>query len=145
MFGFKKAKPCSVTTVIGQDTLVSGGMCYHQGMHIDGKVNGNVFPNEMSKSSLSIGENGVVDGNVYAETLMTNGTITGDLYASHTVQLGSSAKIIGNVYYHKLEMAMGAEVIGNLVKVTKAAWDAMSVKNSAELDKAPAIEDLNNE
>jgi cytoskeletal protein CcmA (bactofilin family) len=114
-------------------------------MHIDGKVNGNVFPNEMSKSSLSIGENGVVDGNVYAETLMTNGTITGDLYASHAVQLGSSAKITGNVYYHKLEMAMGAEVIGNLVKVTKAAWDAMSVKNSAELDKAPAIEDLNNE
>ena len=126
MFGFKKSKPCSITTVIGQDTLVSGGICYHQGLHIDG-------------------EQGFIDGNVYAETLMTNGAITGDLYASHTVQLGSSAKITGNVYYHKLEMAMGAEVIGNLVKVTKAAWDAMSVKNSAELVKAPAIEDLNNE
>ena len=145
MFGFKKAKPCSVTTVIGQDTVISGGICYNQGMHVDGKVEGNVFPSEMSKSSVSIGEHGVVDGNVYAETLMTNGEITGDLYASKTAQLGASAKVTGNVYYHKLEMAMGAEVIGNLVKVTKAAWDAMSVKNGAELDQVAANEEFNNE
>ena len=108
--------------------MISGGICYNQGMHVDGKVEGNVFPSEMSKSSVSIGQHGVVDGNVYAETLMTNGEITGDLYASKTAQLGASAKVTGNVYYHKLEMAMGAEVVGSLRKLTDAEVSAMVSK-----------------
>jgi cytoskeletal protein CcmA (bactofilin family) len=47
--------------------------------------------------------------------VVVNGTVIGDVHASGHVELASEARIHGNVYYALIEMAMGAEVNGNLV------------------------------
>jgi cytoskeletal protein CcmA (bactofilin family) len=41
--------------------------------------------------------------------------VIGDVYGTSRVELAPNAKVTGTVYYHLLEMAMGAEVNGRLV------------------------------
>jgi cytoskeletal protein CcmA (bactofilin family) len=44
-----------------------------------------------------------------------NGQIDGDVYSSEHVELAPRARIIGDVYYHLIEMSMGATLNGNLI------------------------------
>jgi cytoskeletal protein CcmA (bactofilin family) len=47
--------------------------------------------------------------------IILNGTVNGDVTVSGRIELGASAKVVGNVYYHLIEMAAGAEVNGQLI------------------------------
>ena len=64
---------------------------------------------------LTVSEKGVIEGDVRVPNLVLNGAVQGDVYVSDRVELASHAKVTGNVYYNLIEMAMGAEVNGNLV------------------------------
>jgi cytoskeletal protein CcmA (bactofilin family) len=44
-----------------------------------------------------------------------NGIVRGDVYAYQRIELGPTARVIGNVYYNLIEMAIGAEINGKLV------------------------------
>jgi cytoskeletal protein CcmA (bactofilin family) len=52
--------------------------------------------------------------------VVLKGTVRGDLTASERVELGPTARVIGNVYYNLIEMAIGAEINGKLVHGTDA-------------------------
>ena len=62
-----------------------------------------------------VSEDGRIEGDVRVPNLVLNGAVEGDVYASQRVELASHAKVTGNLYYNLIEMAMGAEVNGNLV------------------------------
>ncbi len=47
--------------------------------------------------------------------IVLNGIVRGDVYANKRVELGPTARVIGNVYYNLIEMAIGAEINGKLV------------------------------
>ena len=64
---------------------------------------------------LTVSEKGRIEGDVRVPNLILNGAVQGDVYASERVELASHARVTGNVYYNLIEMAMGAEVNGNLV------------------------------
>ena len=68
-----------------------------------------------SASTITVSEQGQVEGDVRVDSLILNGTIIGDVYANERVELASEARVTGTVYYRLLEMAMGAEVNGQLV------------------------------
>ena len=47
--------------------------------------------------------------------VLLEGTVKGDVFANKRVMLGPTARVIGNVYYNLIEMAIGAEINGKLV------------------------------
>lgn len=49
-------------------------------------------------------------------TVILNGTVSGDVRSAERIELASRAKVDGDVYYHLIEMAMGAQVNGSLVQ-----------------------------
>lgn len=123
MFSKAKKTTCSrIDTVIGEKTCFKGDVHFSGGLHIDGKVEGDVVAEPGSDAVLTISELGSIEGDVRVPNLQLNGTVTGDVHASERVELASHAKVTGNVFYHLIEMAMGAEVNGNLVH--KATGDA---------------------
>jgi cytoskeletal protein CcmA (bactofilin family) len=111
----RKFKPPKVSTVIGQGTRVSGDLTFSGGLHLDGSVTGNVSGETGGEATLTISEQGRVEGDVRVDNLILNGTIVGDVHVRQRVELASKAKVTGTVHYHLLEMAMGAEVNGQLV------------------------------
>ncbi len=111
----KRNKTPKVSTVIGIDTEITGDINFKGGMHIDGKVIGNISGEEGSLSAITVSDQGVIEGDIKVDSIILNGTVIGDVYGEERVELASEARVTGTVYYHLLEMAMGAEVNGQLV------------------------------
>lgn len=116
----KRFKAPKVSTVIGQGTEIKGDLMFEGGLHLDGKIVGNVVGAEDSSSTITVSEHGVVEGDVRVECLILNGSVIGDVYANERVELAAAARVTGTVYYRLLEMAMGAEVNGKLVHSEEA-------------------------
>jgi cytoskeletal protein CcmA (bactofilin family) len=119
MFKKNKAKTKSVRidTLIGQNTHIQGDLNFEGGLRIDGNIIGSVNAKTDSNSVLTLSELGTIEGDIHVPNLVINGTIIGDVYVSQLVELAPKAKIQGNVYYNMLEMMMGAEVNGQLIRV----------------------------
>lgn len=115
MFGKKQHRHTVVETLVGSNSKVHGDIYFRGGCHIDGTVNGSVTADPDSESALSISDIGSVDGGVTVPYVILNGVVRGDVYASQRVELGATARVIGNVYYNLIEMAIGAEINGKLV------------------------------
>lgn len=111
----KRFKAPKVSTVIGRDTRISGDVEFQGGLHLDGRIDGNVIGIEGEPSSITLSEQGCIEGDVRVDVLILNGTVVGDVYANERVELAPQARVTGTVYYRLLEMAMGAEVNGQLV------------------------------
>ncbi|MFO7603696.1 MAG: polymer-forming cytoskeletal protein [Gammaproteobacteria bacterium] len=118
MWGNKK-KPrqtAQIDSLIGQNTEIHGDVIFSGGLHVDGKVKGNVVASGNEQESvLTLSERGTIEGEVKVPNVVINGTIIGDVHALTHVELAAQARVHGNVYYSLIEMAMGAEVNGNLV------------------------------
>ena len=116
MFGKGKTSSGSrIETVIGPKTVLEGDISFSGGLHIDGKVKGNINAESGSKAVLTVSERGCIEGDVRVPNLVLNGAVQGNVFASERVELASHAKVAGNLYYSLIEMVMGAEVNGNLV------------------------------
>jgi len=115
MFGRgKKTVAGKIDTLIGQHTEISGDLCFSGGLHIDGAVKGNVIAGDQD-AVLMLSEHGRIEGDVRVSNVVLNGAVTGDVHAADRVELAAKARVKGNVYYNLIEMAIGAEVNGNLV------------------------------
>jgi cytoskeletal protein CcmA (bactofilin family) len=115
----KLKPPAKVDTIIGQNTEISGDIKFRGGLHIDGKVKGNVIADDTSESMLILSQEGSIEGEVRVPNVFLNGQVTGNVHANDHVELLSHARIEGNVYYSLLEMEMGAAINGNLVHQAK--------------------------
>ena len=121
MFGKKNRDSAVVRTLVGGDTRVHGDIEFTGGFHVDGYVKGNVEAVNEGPATLSISEDGCVEGSVVVPNLILNGTVKGDVRVTERVELGPRARVIGNVQYKLIEMAIGAEVNGKLIHEMDAA------------------------
>jgi cytoskeletal protein CcmA (bactofilin family) len=141
----RKKRQGTIATLVGADTRVQGDIEFTGGLHIDGHIKGNVAAGAGEASLLSISERGFVEGTVTAAQVLLNGTVRGDVYASERVELGPRAKVIGNVKYKLIEMAMGAEVNGQLIRENDddGAGTASETARQAPETQPETVEDAN--
>lgn len=111
----KPKQTAEIDSLIGQNTEIHGDVIFSGGLHVDGSVKGSVIAEKGEDSLLTLSERGTIEGEVKVPNIVVNGTVIGDVHASGHVELAPAARIHGNVYYALIEMAMGAEVNGNLV------------------------------
>jgi cytoskeletal protein CcmA (bactofilin family) len=117
MFTRDSAQP-RIDTLIGKAARLQGNIDYAGGMHLDGHIAGNVRSDAARESSLSVSESGSIEGNVEVPNVMLLGTVKGDIRARERLVLGATAKIEGDVYYGIIEMTVGAQIIGKLVRLS---------------------------
>ena len=115
MFNRKQRRHTVIDTLVGANSKIKGDLHFDGGCHVDGTVNGNITADPDTESALSISEVGNVDGGVTVPYVVLNGIVKGDVFANRRVELGATARVIGNVYYNLIQMAEGAEINGKLV------------------------------
>jgi len=137
MFGKKKAfNSARIDTLIGQGTVINGDLIFSGGLHVDGKIIGNVMAEEGSDAMLILSEFGYIEGEVKVPNMVLNGEIVGDVFGSVRVELAPKSRINGSVYYNLIEMAIGAEVNGGLVhESTKSMTPKQLEDKSNGVDK----------
>jgi cytoskeletal protein CcmA (bactofilin family) len=116
-----------IDTLIGKNSRLDGDLRYKGGLHVDGEIRGNVHAEEGSDSMLSLSQHGSIRGEVKVPVLVINGTVEGDVHADKRLELGPEARITGDVYYHLVQIAVGATVNGKLVH--KPAGPTLAVSN----------------
>ena len=132
----KPKQTAQIDSLIGQNTEINGDVIFSGGLHVDGKIKGNVISAEGDDSVLTLSERGTIEGEVKVPNVVVNGTVIGDVHALTHVELATQARVHGNVYYSLIEMAMGAEVNGNLVHTTDKSVVKMQTKESTGTDNS---------
>lgn len=116
MFSKKKQpKSGGVESLVGANSKIKGDLNFDGYAHIDGTVEGDVTADVDSNSALTVSDQGNIEGGVTVPYVELLGIVRGDVYANQRVKLGPTARVIGNVYYNLIEMAIGAEINGKLV------------------------------
>ena len=115
MFSKKKTENASIVTLIGASTTVTGDMDFRGGLHLEGRIVGDVRGEPGSAATLTISKEGIIEGSVNVDTLVLDGTVRGDVTGRERVELGTTATVEGNVSYKVLQMQAGARVDGRLI------------------------------
>jgi cytoskeletal protein CcmA (bactofilin family) len=121
MFKRREKTATRIDTLIGRTASVLGDIEFAGGLHVDGRITGNVLMAAGATASLSVSEHGVIEGSVEATQVVVNGTVNGDIRAAERVILGARARVRGDVSYGVIELAMGAEISGKLMPAGAAA------------------------
>ena len=111
---------------VGRNVNVSGKLILHEPVRIEGRFKGEVRSVEL----VVIGEDGLVEGKVFAPRLLVMGELRGDVVGCERVVLGPRAKFFGNIETRDLTVAEGAYLDGN-VSMTRGSV----VKTAASNDR----------
>lgn len=110
---------------LGADTSVTGKLSFTAPTRIDGQLKGEVRASEL----LLIGAQGSVEGTVHAKALILEGAVRGDILGTEWVEVHASARLIGSVAAHRIEVHKGARVQAHM-KITPPPPTAESAKNA---------------
>lgn len=114
------SKAARIDTLIARSVRVNGDVEFTGGLHLDGQVMGGVRADPQTAASLSISDTGSIEGPVQVTDLVLHGSVRGDIVARGRVVLGASARVEGNLYYGVIEMTLGAQITGKLVRLEPA-------------------------
>jgi cytoskeletal protein CcmA (bactofilin family) len=124
MFKPKPNKKAEIDTLIGPKTRINGDVEFVGGFHLDGYINGNVKSEVGSGATLSVSEQGCIEGSVIVTNIVLNGIVKGDIEAGDRVEMGPKARVLGSVHYTTIETAVGAQINGKLIHRTKAGAES---------------------
>lgn len=122
MFGAKKGSTpqSSIDSLIGVGTRIDGNVVFSGGLRVDGEVRGNISCENGQEGTLVISEKASVEGEVTVCHVVINGTVIGPVCAGESLELLPSARVTGDVEYHRIEMQQGAVIQGRLVHQVSA-------------------------
>jgi cytoskeletal protein CcmA (bactofilin family) len=102
-------------SIIASDMKLVGNVTSEGEIQIDGNVEGDV-----QCGSLTVGDTGLIKGNVKADSALVRGRITGEI-AARSVSLTKTAHVQGNVVHESLMIEPGAYVDGHCRRQDKSA------------------------
>jgi cytoskeletal protein CcmA (bactofilin family) len=78
-------------------------------LRVDAYLAGTIHSDD---GKLILNAGGTVDGDVFVRVAVINGTVRGDIHGTQLVELGSSARVIGNIQTGQLLIQPGATFQG---------------------------------
>jgi cytoskeletal protein CcmA (bactofilin family) len=119
---------------ISSGIRINGEISGNDDLYIDGQAQGQFhFP----QSKVTVGPNGKVQANIEAREIVIEGSVTGDLKASASVQLGGSSRVQGSLTTPRIAIDDGARLRGK-VEMTRAT-DLKQQTDIAPLSPAAAL------
>ncbi len=95
---------------VGHGTVLSGDTNFQAMLRVDGQLVGTVTSDT---GTLLVGSNGQVDANIAVAAAVINGVVNGDIIATEKVQLGRTARIVGNIQTPRIVIEDGAVFEGS--------------------------------
>jgi cytoskeletal protein CcmA (bactofilin family) len=93
-----------IKAYLGEDTVFSGTLTFNGAVRIDGKMDGQINTDD----TLIVGENGVLEANINAGTVICRGKIKGTINASKRIEIHTNSEVVGNISAPALLVENGA-------------------------------------
>ncbi len=126
---------CHETSLIARGTVVRGDLRFSGALHLDGRIEGTVL-GEGDDAMFTLSEHGQVHGEIHVPQAVINGHVTGDVHVGVRLELAPQARIDGDLRYHTLEMAAGAQVNGRISRQAAEAKLELPSPDADGLDEA---------
>lgn len=92
-------------TVFCPGPELSGELSFRDMLRVNGHIAGTVYS---ERGTLIVDDRARVDANIEVAVAVINGTINGDIVANQRVEIGSRAKIYGNIWTRSIAIKDGA-------------------------------------
>jgi cytoskeletal protein CcmA (bactofilin family) len=120
-------------TVIGKDDLIEGTFTIKNALRVEGHIKGQVTCNDV----VTVGADGVVDGNIQGKDVVISGRINGSVQAGELVTLLKSASLDGDIVTKRLMIEEGAKFEGTCSMSGKKASPQPTAGKSTATPPAP--------
>ena len=120
-------------TIIGADFRVKGDISCEGDIQLEGTVHGNI-----KSLRLTVGETGVIEGDVNADAVRVQGKIVGTIRAK-SVDLAGTGHVTGDILHEQLSVENGAFLNGHCRRMT--ADEAIAAPTATEEAKSEAKAD----
>lgn len=112
----------SAPSILGRDITIIGEIRTDGDLQIDGRHEGNI-----TASSITVGEQGAISGEVKAKSIIIRGKVTGKINAS-LVELAETANVQADIVQDKLTISNGAFFDGKCSRRKQAAAPVATAK-----------------
>jgi cytoskeletal protein CcmA (bactofilin family) len=109
----------SQASLISEGIVVTGDLVISGRLHVDGTIHGTLRGLDGHLAVLVIGESGCVEGDITVPELVIYGTTTGDILAIESIEIASTAHVLGDISYHAARIHAGAVIDGQLIYIEK--------------------------
>ena len=130
----KSKKPPRMDTLVGVNSEIIGDLKFSGGIHIEGKIKGNITAENNSHSLLDLSDKGSIEGDIRAPFIVLNGSVIGNIYCNENIQLSTKACITGDVYYNLIEIATGAQVNGKLLHTQIENGEPLALEHAIDFE-----------
>ncbi|HVR30796.1 MAG TPA: polymer-forming cytoskeletal protein [Thermoanaerobaculia bacterium] len=100
-----------VAATIGPSIAIKGDVTGEEDLIVEGRIEGKIL---LKSNSVTIGRNGRVKANVYANSITVEGEVEGDLIGKDEVVIRQSGKVKGNVAAPRVVLDSGARFQGSI-------------------------------
>lgn len=101
----------SQPAVIGPSIAIDGELKGEEDLIVEGRIKGTV---SLRQNTLTVGQQGQLDAEIYANTILVDGAVKGDLYAAERISIRKSARIDGNILAPRISLEDGARFRGTI-------------------------------
>ncbi|HBH34952.1 MAG TPA: polymer-forming cytoskeletal protein [Gammaproteobacteria bacterium] len=109
------------STTIGTSIKIKGELSGEEDLVIQGNVEGTIL---LQENSVSVGEHGKIQADVYAKNITIQGELSGDLHGAEKVTVTRSGKVRGNIIAPRVVLEDGASFKGSIDMDSKPAVPA---------------------
>lgn len=110
---FSNKKKNSFPSIISSDVEISGTINNSGIIQLEGCIIG-----EVNVQSLTIGNDGRVEGDINAQEVIVKGTVKGTIKAKKVV-LEQSANVVGDIFHDTISIQEGASIQGSMTQAAK--------------------------
>jgi cytoskeletal protein CcmA (bactofilin family) len=109
-----KQAPFKITSLIAKTMRMDGNLTLHEGLKVEGVINGNV---EIigDENTLLVSAGARIEGEIKVNRAIVAGTIVGNLIANQVI-LFKTGRVDGDIFYDVLKMEDGGEINGKMAK-----------------------------
>jgi cytoskeletal protein CcmA (bactofilin family) len=132
---------------VGYGTKLTGDTNFQAMLRIDGHLTGTVTSDN---GTLIVGSSGQVDADIMVSSAMVNGTVNGDIITTERLELGRTARVMGNIQTPRLTIEDGAILEGGCTMIkAKEAVEKRKIEmispSAAEEISSYGVEDYDEE
>ncbi|MDP2325388.1 MAG: polymer-forming cytoskeletal protein [Gammaproteobacteria bacterium] len=123
------------TAVIGPSIQIDGTLRGQEDVFVEGEVTGTI---QLQNNTLTIGTQGKIKADVYANTVYVEGSMEGDLFGSEQVIIRKNAKVRGNITSPRVTLEDGATFKGSIEMDPESVKSVLGSAGSTNRASAPA-------
>jgi cytoskeletal protein CcmA (bactofilin family) len=128
-----RMKTSAMPSIVSAGLQVTGNMTSDGDIQIEGTITGDV-----KSRTITVGTDGLVQGQLIAETVQVSGAVEGKIRAKSVV-LVAGARVLGDIVHDILTVEPGAHVEGALKRYSKPEAVEPDTKVKSESDGRPDL------